>query len=179
MKQATAQLRYLHMAPRKVRLVATTIQGLSVNEAEAQLTIRHKRASGPLLKLLRSAKANAKNKNLSAEKLVVSSIRVDGGPMYKRSLPRAMGRATPIQKKTCHVMVILQEGDKIFPMRYTMVTSKKEKNKGKKPAKKITPSLKRGDSKPGDKPTTDKTLGRPGKTEERGFFQKMFRRKIV
>lgn len=180
MKTAIAQLKYLRMAPRKVRLVATTIKGLSANEAAAQLMMRPKRAAVPLLTLLRSAMANAKNKNLSLEKLLVASIRVDGGPMYKRSLPRAMGRATPIQKKTCHVMIVLEEGDKTLPMRYTIVTSKRGKKDGKKKNKRSGKVITSKDSATSEKPTVDKSLGKPGKSEERrGFFKRMFRRKSV
>src|SRR3989344_4487325 len=76
MNQVIAKLNHLHIAPRKVRLVADGIKGLSVNEAEAQLMFRPQRSSGPLLKLLRSAVANAKNNNkLSEAKLAVKKIK--------------------------------------------------------------------------------------------------------
>ena len=100
MKTQTAQLNHLHMAPRKVRLVAHFIKGLSVNEAEAQLLNNSKRASVPILKLLRSAIANAKNtKQLSADNLIIKEITVNQGPMLKRWMPRAQGRATMIPAK--------------------------------------------------------------------------------
>src|SRR3989338_4570164 len=87
MKQI-AKLKYLHMAPRKVRLIADTLKGLPISEAEAQLLTRSQRVAGPLLKLLRSAIANAKNNaKLDSNKLFVESIRVDQGPMLKRILP--------------------------------------------------------------------------------------------
>ena len=107
MKQI-AKLNYLHIAPRKVRLVANALRGLSVNEAEAQLLFRPQRSSEPLLKLLRSAVANAKNsQKLNADKLVIEAIQVNQGPMLKRFMPRAMGRATPIHKKMSHVILVL------------------------------------------------------------------------
>ena len=74
MKQAVAKLNNLHIAPRKVRLVTNSLKNLSVQNAEAQLMYLSKRSAGPLLKLLRSAVANAKVKNLSLDKLYISSF---------------------------------------------------------------------------------------------------------
>lgn len=107
--QIKVVLKYLRIAPRKVRLVANLIKGLSVIEAENQLKFLAKRPAIPLLKLLKSAVANAgRNFNINKEDLHILRISVDGGPMLKRWLPRAMGRATPIQKKTSHVILILE-----------------------------------------------------------------------
>ena len=98
------------MAPRKVRLVANLIKGLPVAEAENQLKFFAKRPVVPILKLLKSAVANAeRNFNLDKNNLYIFRITVDGGPILKRWLPRAMGRATPIQKKTSHVTLILED----------------------------------------------------------------------
>jgi len=98
------------MAPRKVRLVADLIKDLPVGEAENQLKFLVKRPAVPILKLLKSAVANAgRNFNLDKNNLYIFRITVDGGPMLKRWLPRAMGRATPIQKKTSHVTLILED----------------------------------------------------------------------
>ena len=109
-KTTKAQLNYLHIAPRKARLVADSIKGKHIIEAESILVYSPNRAAKPILKLLRSAIANASNNSkLNKEKLVVSSITVDEGPMLKRWLPRAMGRATPIHKKTSHIKIILDE----------------------------------------------------------------------
>ena len=110
MRKASSTLRYLKIAPRKVRSVSNIIKGLPVDEAEAQLLVQPRRASKPLLKLLRSAIANAKNKESdSGLGWKVGSIRVDQGPMLKRYLPRARGMATPIQKKMSHVTLVLVE----------------------------------------------------------------------
>ncbi|MEK7520828.1 MAG: 50S ribosomal protein L22, partial [Patescibacteria group bacterium] len=99
-KKETARLNYLRIAPRKVRSVANLLKGLPINEAETQLIYERRRASHALLKLLRSAvRAAEETKKISPQKLFVKSIRVDQGPMLKRSLPRARGIATPIQKK--------------------------------------------------------------------------------
>ena len=110
-KSQLAQLNYLHIAPRKVRLISDTLKGMPVKEAEAQLILRVQRSAKPLLKLLRSAIANARNQKMDASRLFVSSIRVDQGPMLKRFLPRAQGRATPIHKKMSHVTLILSEAE--------------------------------------------------------------------
>ena len=106
-ESAKAKLKFLHMTPRKVRLVASVLRGMQVRRAEGELMFRRNRAAEALLKLLRSAIANAKNLKLNEETLVVSEIRVDQGPMLKRFLPRAMGRATPIQKKMSHITIVL------------------------------------------------------------------------
>ena len=173
MKQATAKLNYLHMAPRKVRSVVNVIKGLGVQEAEAQLLQQRRRASKPLLKLLRSALNNAKNKNLAPEKLYISSFQVDSGPMLKRGLPRAMGRVTPIQKKSSHITLILSEGDKIFPMRYNIVTIKKDKKTDKNKVKKQKNVI------ASTKSTTDKEVREKAHKAEPGFFKRIFRRKSV
>jgi large subunit ribosomal protein L22 len=106
----TAKLKYLRIAPRKVRLVADLIRGKSVEEAQTILHFTLKKAAQPLMKLLKSAIANAKNNfQLSEENLYVSKITVDEGPKYKRWMPRARGMASEIQKKTSHVTLILDE----------------------------------------------------------------------
>jgi large subunit ribosomal protein L22 len=123
----TAKISFLRMAPRKVRSVGDLIKGLPVNEAEAQLIVQTRRPSKPLLKLLRSAVANAKNsKSVDPQHLFVSSVRVDGGPMLKRMLPRARGSASPIQKKMSHVTMVLGVNENL-KSRFTIVPPKKTK----------------------------------------------------
>lgn len=163
MAQTTAKLNYLKIAPRKVRLIANTLKGLSVQEAEAQLLLRVQRSSKPLLKLLRSAISNAKNVKMDASKLVISSILVNQGPMLKRSLPRAMGRATPIHKKMSHVVLVLKEAE-IKPNNRFVINP---------PAKK-TSAVK----KERVKPKADELQGEKPK-DQKGFFKKMFQRKSV
>ena len=98
---ATAKLRHLRIAPRKVRLVADMIRGKDIEEALSILAFNGKRSSVPLAKLLRSAVANADQKDgVDIDRLFVETITVDGGPTIKRFRPRAMGRATPILKRT-------------------------------------------------------------------------------
>lgn len=137
MNQHTAQLKYLRMAPRKVRLVANMLNGLRVDEAEAQLLLMPRRAAKPLLKLLRSAIANAKNnRQVPKDRLVVKSMRVDQGPMLERFLPRARGSASPIQKKMSHVFLVLDEVA-VSGTRFSITLDKKTKRgpDGKRRAK--------------------------------------------
>jgi large subunit ribosomal protein L22 len=106
----SARLRYLRIAPRKVRLVVDLIRGRAVEEALNILTFSEKRAAEPVAKLLKSAVANADNKgDVNLDKLFVKTVHVDEGPTWRRWLPRAMGRATRIRKRTSHVTLILGE----------------------------------------------------------------------
>ncbi len=107
---STAKLRHLRIAPRKVRLVADLIRGKNVEEALSILQFTNKRSSLPLAKLLQSAVANADQKEgVDVDRLFVKTITVDGGPTIKRFRPRAMGRATPILKRTSHVSIALDQ----------------------------------------------------------------------
>ena len=106
--EVRAYLRYLNIAPRKTRLVANLVKGMEVEKAKAQLLFCKKRAAKPILKLINSALANARN-NLGIDgTFFIKEIRVDQGPMLKRWMPRAFGRATMIQRKTSHVTLVLE-----------------------------------------------------------------------
>jgi large subunit ribosomal protein L22 len=106
--QAKAQLNSLRMSPQKVRLLADLVRGLRVDEALRQLSFSQKHAARPLKKLIDSAIANAvHNHALQKETLKVETIFVNGGSVLKRWMPRAMGRATPIRKRTSHITLIL------------------------------------------------------------------------
>lgn len=106
--QVKAKLRNLHIAPRKVRLVANLVRGLSVEQAEVQLQYMDKRSSTPMLKLIRSAAANAEhNHKLNREDLFIKSVEVNDGVTLHRWMPRAMGRATPIKKRSSHITLVL------------------------------------------------------------------------
>ena len=103
-------LNNLRIAPRKVRQVAALIKKMSVREAEALLKFQGKRAARPVLKLLKSGMASAANNfSLSPEDLHIFNIFVDEGPMLKRFMPRAFGRAGAIHKKTSHITLVLEE----------------------------------------------------------------------
>jgi large subunit ribosomal protein L22 len=103
-----ARLRYLGVAPLKVRRFAGTIKGESVDRALAILDLQASPACQALHKLLRSAVANAQNNNnLAPEYLYVSDVLVDQGPTMKRIRPRARGRAYRILKRSSHVTIEL------------------------------------------------------------------------
>lgn len=124
------KLRYLRIAPRKVRLVADLIRGKTVQQAQTILNFARKRATRPLLKLLNSAIANAHhNFQLEKNNLYISEIRVDEGPKLKRWRPRARGQAFEIQKKTSHITLVLEEIEKRPKKQKVKTEIKKEKEK--------------------------------------------------
>lgn len=157
------------MTPRKVRLVANLLKGLSVNEAEAQLMNMRKRAAPPLLKLLRSAAADvAHNKKQEPQRFFVESVRVDAGPMLSRYLPRARGMATPIQKKMSHVTLVLTEQTTPRPPRFTITVKKKTK---------LPPGmLPKGKQKKGKHA---EPAERSREVKKPGFFRRIFGRKAI
>jgi len=129
--EVRAKLRYLRIAPRKVRLVADLIRRKSAREAEVLLSFCRKRAALPLLKLLRSALANAKNNlGIDDSNLYISKITVDEGPKLKRWRARARGQAFEIQKKTSHITLILSPKGEVRKEK----SKEKKKEKGKKPS---------------------------------------------
>ncbi|MFA7201920.1 MAG: 50S ribosomal protein L22 [Candidatus Paceibacterota bacterium] len=170
-KTATAQVRYLRMAPRKVRLIGNVIKRMHVNEAEAQLITHARRAADPMLKVLRSAIDNAKKNGLDITKTIVQEIRTDKGPMLKRWMPRAQGRATPIHKHTSHIVVTLQEVEKMVQSRF--VAARKEKKKPEHEHEHASAKKKT------DKEKKDVETKTEVKTKDKGFSQKMFQRKSV
>jgi ribosomal protein L22 len=108
--EAKAHLKYARISPRKVKIVLDLIRGKDVAQAMAILKNTHKSASEYLTKLLRSAVANAENNfNMDASKLYVSECFVCPGPILKRIMPRAQGRAFRILKRTSHVTITVKE----------------------------------------------------------------------
>ncbi|MDP3794328.1 MAG: 50S ribosomal protein L22 [bacterium] len=106
-----ATLRYLHITPRKVRLLADLVRGRGTVQARNLLSAAPQRASRALGKLLDSAVANALQQGaVSQEVLRVKSVRVDMGPKRRRALPRAFGRTSPIDKRMSHVTLVLEQG---------------------------------------------------------------------
>ena len=105
-----ATLNNLRISPRKARQVAVLVKGMKAEQAKNQLTFLVKKPAPIILKLLNSAIANAKhNFSINQENLYIKSLLVDGGPSLKRWLPRAMGRATPILKRTSSIKLVLGE----------------------------------------------------------------------
>ncbi len=110
-----ARLRHLQQSPQKVRLVADLIRGKDVEEAAHILQLTNKRAAQPLEKLLKSAVANAENRNeeVDVDRLFVKEISVDGGPAMKRVWFTTMGRAFRKLKRQSHITIKLdtRKGD--------------------------------------------------------------------
>ena len=105
-----AHVKYVRIAPRKVRSVIDMVRGKSVLEAEAILAFSPRGASDVVGKLIKSAAANAENNmDISKDTLYVAEIFADEGPTLKRYMPRAQGRATAINKRTSHITVILDK----------------------------------------------------------------------
>lgn len=103
-------LNNLRTAPRKVMLIIDMIRGLRIDEAMEQLKYMPKRAAVPITKLLISAVAAAKNDyKMNKEDLFISKAIVDTGATLKRSMPRAMGRAFPIMKRTSNITIELDK----------------------------------------------------------------------
>jgi large subunit ribosomal protein L22 len=109
MTEAVAKLSNYRQAPRKVRLLADLVRGKRVADALNALSFLPKRGSEPMAKLIRSAAANARSKGMSETELVISRIEVGQGVVFKRFMPRARGKASPIRKKTSHITVRLSE----------------------------------------------------------------------
>jgi large subunit ribosomal protein L22 len=108
--QTRARVKYIRIAPRKVRLVVDLIRGKRVGEALAILRLTPRGASPVVEKVLKSAMANAQNNhNMDVNSLVVKEIFVDPGPTLKRFHPRAQGRAFSIMKRTSHITVVVAE----------------------------------------------------------------------
>lgn len=188
--EVKAKLNDLRMSPRKVRLVAGLVRGKKVAPALDQLSFSPKWSSKPLAKLLKSAIANAKNNfGLKEDNLFIKALTVDGGPTLKRWMPRAQGRATPLNKRTSHITITLGE---LVPSA-TPVEGKKTKLE---PATKLTekPKIDEGikeEAKEEIKPEVDaqgkvivdahhEARGKHPKIEggsKKGFTTKVFRRK--
>ena len=115
MAEARAIQRMTRQSPYKMRLVIDQIRGKSVNEALALLKFSKKHAAKQIEKVLQSAVANAEyraresNEALDVDELVVTHAVINEGPKLKRFTPAAMGRATPIQKRTSHIEIVVAE----------------------------------------------------------------------
>lgn len=108
--ETSAKLKFARMSPRKARLVVDMVRGLPVQEALNTLRFSPQRAAGVVGNLVSSAVANAEQKGVSdVDRLYIKQIFVDQGPVLKRFIPRAMGRASRIRKPTSHITVVLDE----------------------------------------------------------------------
>ena len=113
--ESTAHLRYVRMSPRKLSTVAALIRGKPVEAALNILKFTPRAAAAPVAKLIKSAVANATDLSkgqVDVDTLYVKTISVDQGPTQRRFMPRAMGRASRINKKSSHIHVVLAEAKK-------------------------------------------------------------------
>jgi len=109
-----ASSRYVRIAPRKARLIADQVRGMQIDKARALLQFSPRGAAQDIGKLIESAAANAENNHdLVADEMRVAEITVDEGPTLRRFRPRALGRATPINKRTSHIAVALSPDEEI------------------------------------------------------------------
>ncbi len=130
--QIKAQQKNSRQSPRKVRLIADQVKGMSLENAFAQLALMERNSTIVLLKVMRQAVANAVNNHqLAVEDLELENILVKTGPTYKRWQPVSRGRAHKILKRTCHVEVILKTKEQAKEK----LETKEEKVK---PAKNVT-----------------------------------------
>ena len=110
--KAHAKTSHVRQSPYKVRRVLDLVRGLPVEDAEVVLTHTQRRASGAILKTLKSAVANAEhNFALDADELYIAEAFADEGPTIKRWRPRARGRATRIRKRTSHITIVVADDE--------------------------------------------------------------------
>lgn len=110
--EARAYVKSIQMGPRKMRVVANMVRGKNVNQALSSLELMPKKAARLIAKAVRSAVANADDRSggeVDVDGLKISTITVDGGPVIKRWMPRAMGRANRINHRTSHLTVVVSD----------------------------------------------------------------------
>jgi len=166
-KAVNASIKNLNISPRKVRLVTDLIKGHHVTSAMAQLQNLPNRASHDVAKLLNSALANAREKNMDLGRLVVDSITVDKGRVLKRARAKARGRVGTIEHKHSHVNLILKESPDVKPVQFVIP----QKVKKVKTIKEDKPDK--------EKPKYEEPQKKEQKKAKKGFMQKIFRRKSI
>ncbi len=109
--EVSALAKYTRVSPQKARLVTNLLKGKKVSDALSILEFTRKASSHYIAKLIKSAVANAQNREgIDIDTLFIKKIFVNEGPTLKRFRARAMGRGTRILKRTCHITVVLDEG---------------------------------------------------------------------
>ncbi len=138
---ATAFLKNYRQSPRKVRLVADTVRGKKIKDAQVILDYMPKRAALPLKKLLDSAVANAKVDGVSLDTLVVKEISVQKGTVAHRWMPKWRGMAHAIKKRSSHVKIVLGEGKPSKKEAYKAKKAAEVQNEKPKATKKVTKKI--------------------------------------
>ncbi len=192
--EVKANLKNLRIAPRKVRLLADLVRGSEINKALDQIAFSYKKSAEPVAKLIKSAVANAvHNFDLDKDNLFIKEIRVDEGKKLKRWMPKAHGRATPIRKRSSHIIMTLGEikdsGVKQAkkqtieaPVDLTAIAKKGEDKKAKKEETKQEAKPKEQKEEKGKVINDPRMEGRRGHVKleggtEKGFIKKVFQRK--
>lgn len=136
--EASATLRFERISPQKTRLVADMIRGRNVQEAQKILRFTRRKSAQVLGKLLKSAIANAEDKNVEdAEILRIDRVWVSQGPVYRRQMPRARGRANILRRPTSHITIVVKEDIKAkeeAAARQAALEAKRAKKAAKKKA---------------------------------------------
>ncbi len=106
---AVAHFRDIRMSARKAQAIAKLIRGRNVEDADTLLAFQRRAAAVPMRKVLAAAVANADQRNMDIDRLVVSDVQINKGPIMRRYMARAHGRATRIRKQTSHIRIELTE----------------------------------------------------------------------
>jgi large subunit ribosomal protein L22 len=177
-QEAIATAKFIRVSPTKARQVVDLIRGRHVDDARRVLAFTPRAAKAPVIKVLESAISNAEhNRALTADELVVVRTWVDEGPTLRRFRPRALGRATRINKRTCHISVVVgrRETEPVPPPR-KKTTSKKTTAPKSTTAKKTT-AKKTSAKKTTAKKTTARTTTAKKMTAKKTTAKKTTRRK--
>ncbi len=181
MPKITAQLNYLRISPRKVRAAAGLIKGLDVDAAAAQLRYLPGKPAKPLLKLLNSAVSNARHLGFDKNYLYIKEITVNEGMKLKRYKPKGFSLMMPIQKKTSHVGIVLEELPENRRKKKEEVLAKMPKFEEVKKEPKVIGEKK--EAKADHKPKIKKEAERVSEKRKFGGIRtlgrKLFRRKTV
>jgi len=110
---AKAEGKYIRISPTKVRMVSDLFRGRNAKQALVELEHFHKKAAHLIRKVLHSALANAKVKGYDEDKLFISRLIANPGPTLKRYRAASFGRATPMRKRTSHILVELDSPEKL------------------------------------------------------------------
>jgi large subunit ribosomal protein L22 len=181
-QEAIATARFIRMSPTKVRQVVDLIRGRHVDEAKQVLAFTQRGATLPVRKVLESAIANAEhNRSLAADELFVARAWVDEGPTLRRFRPRAMGRATRINKRTCHISVVVGRPEEVAPAERPRrkTTRRKATTPGKQTTAKKTTSKKTTSKKTTAKKTATKKTTSKKRTAKKTTAKKSTSKKTT
>ena len=189
-QEATATAKFIRMSPTKARQVVDLIRGRHIEDARRVLRFTQRAASTPVAKLLNSAVANAEhNHELPGDELIVKRAWVDEGPTLRRFRPRALGRATRIRKRTCHISIVVGRDEEALAALYEPPAPKKtsrrkssakttdEKSTAKKTTAKKTARKKTTAKKTTAKKTTAKKATAKKTTTKKSTAKKTTRKK--